>query len=154
MIRRLLSRLIAHLPAPPHVRGHQLPRGTLMTTPIPARVTLTDDELVALAEAHWPTDPPREDSPLLRHRRMKEAVAESVAAREAAVRAQIKTVPTPETMSDAEGEAWEALWDDTGVICCCDHCNYYLPAHDVAKACVMRGHIEAIIAARIAGGDQ
>lgn len=55
---------------------------------------------------------------------------------------------TPRPMSDAEGDAWDALTDNANVICTCDGCNYYSPTFNEAKPCELREHIESIVTAR------
>lgn len=58
--------------------------------------------------------------------------------------------PSPEDMSDAEGDAWDALHDDSDVICTCDGCNYYSPTYDHQRECSLNTHIEAVVSARLA----
>ena len=54
------------------------------------------------------------------------------------------------TLIDAEGTAWEALWDDHQIICTCDSCNHYSPTYAPGSKCVLRKHVERILAARTA----
>lgn len=50
-------------------------------------------------------------------------------------------------MSDAEGDAWDALHDDPNIICTCDGCNFYSPTHDPDGGCSLTTHVKAISAA-------
>lgn len=56
------------------------------------------------------------------------------------------------TMSDAEGDAWDDLWDSGEVICTCPSCNYYAPDYEQRKdePCVLRTAVDRIASARIA----
>lgn len=47
-------------------------------------------------------------------------------------------------MSDAEGDAWDALYDDPNIICACDGCNFYSPTYDPDGECSLTTHIKAI----------
>lgn len=55
-------------------------------------------------------------------------------------------------MTEAEGDAWDALWDTDAARCCsCRSCNFYAPDYEQHKGepCVMRTLIEQIIAIRV-----
>lgn len=50
---------------------------------------------------------------------------------------------------DREGDAWDALGEDSDVNCVCDGCNYYSPTYDESRPCSLTTHVKAIGAARI-----
>lgn len=53
-------------------------------------------------------------------------------------------------LTDAEGDAWDALGEDTDIVCCCDGCNFYSPSYDESRECSIQTHVKAIVAARVA----